>query len=482
MTARPTCLFTGQELDEHTKVEHTILDSLGGHITSQIVSSNCFNEQCGNDIDQVLADLYRPVFMALAPALSPRIDGCTTHYDEEGRSYTTRNGVTSMYGVEITERDAQGKPVKARGTVRALRRLAKSMKVDPDKIEITENVPLPVKVVYGQYPVVEPRAELSALKCAVLTFDHMLADQPEKRFTRCENLAPLREDIRRCVLDTKQVDFRLLHRAVLGLQLDRERQGRYEEILSWFPDYGREPFEHVLIAAAHRKARTLDIAWHVAGIEWQGFRLCSDWTGDDFTCVVINQILKGGTFHGPFWIDRSLPICKDTPFRSAPDNDIIESGPEHITHTIGEFRSEAYRRAVYHVEVNCDDELRDVLVRATRSEDCQGHQLLAGIVIHACRLYSDKVREHPDFHGLLAAFRSEATAFDGYVIPPGSEIPDIDWPACHVLYRALLKKLVARFGLPGHRFPIPDGIATETYQNDVAFKGIPKNEWRPRSS
>jgi len=46
-----TGLFTGEVLTPDTRVEHTILDSLGGRVTSRIATSSDFNEQIARQVD-----------------------------------------------------------------------------------------------------------------------------------------------------------------------------------------------------------------------------------------------------------------------------------------------------------------------------------------------------------------------------------------------------------------------------------------------
>ena len=41
---KPTCLFTGEVLNENTKLEHAIPESLNGKIALKKVSSTAFNE------------------------------------------------------------------------------------------------------------------------------------------------------------------------------------------------------------------------------------------------------------------------------------------------------------------------------------------------------------------------------------------------------------------------------------------------------
>lgn len=68
-----TCLFTDAPLTSDTRIEHTILDSLGGRVTSRIVTSSEFNEQSAREVDLAAKQIYWPVLMNRAHLVSSRV-------------------------------------------------------------------------------------------------------------------------------------------------------------------------------------------------------------------------------------------------------------------------------------------------------------------------------------------------------------------------------------------------------------------------
>ena len=476
---RPLCLFSGEELGPETKFEHTILQSLGGRIRSRRATTNEFNEKCGERVDPWLTALYRPVFAVLAPALPANVAAGATFHDRHGRRYTLRDGVTEMEGIEVVERK-EGRPVAAVATDpdALLRWASKSVGLEPSQIRLEKHKPMSESIVYSQMPVTEPRAELSALKCVLLTFDETLAGQGEHRFTRLPELAALCSDVRRCVAERQEVDLAVLHTHVLGMQLAREP--RYGQILSWLPRYGKKDFEHVLIAVGHTPAGTLDVAWSIAGVEWQGFRLCSNWGRFDFTCAVVSQTLRNGRVHGPFWFDHSTPICKPTLLRSAPGPGVSDRDLSDTVELISAVRAEAYKRAVLYVEMQCDEQLRQAFTLECRQGSATDHRLLDGILSHTSRLYPDTTCQRGEFRSEFGRFREKGQVYERIQIVPDAPVPDdVDWERCIADYRSLLQRLVNIFGLPGHRFSVGSETELQTFGNHTAFTDIPQPTWRP---
>ena len=64
-----TCLFTSAPLNESTKVEHTIPESLGGRVRSSVVSSTDFNEGWGETLVPALKKPYAMIMNRLGPLL-----------------------------------------------------------------------------------------------------------------------------------------------------------------------------------------------------------------------------------------------------------------------------------------------------------------------------------------------------------------------------------------------------------------------------
>lgn len=92
------CLITGEPLDESTKIEHTILRSLGGQITSREVTSSDFNQKCGNSVDIALADVFKHIFAILASATISNADPGNVLYTSEDKSlrFYLNNGFSTL--------------------------------------------------------------------------------------------------------------------------------------------------------------------------------------------------------------------------------------------------------------------------------------------------------------------------------------------------------------------------------------------------
>lgn len=460
-----TCLFTGQTLDNQTRVEHTILSSLGGRIQSQIVSCSGFNQKCGELIDVVLADTYSDVFMALAPMLpSWSNPGKTVVWDESGNPFVIQDGVTSMEEIRVVARDARGIPTQAISSdIEGLKRWArKSLGKSGAQISIDENHPLPAEITYRRRPIVSKEAEVSALKCVLLTFDHLFADQPERRFTRFPELQHVRQKVNEFVMKGAAVDLEFLHTYILGVQPEAGR--RFSELRARMLSLPVQAFEHILIASGNPPTRTLDVVWNVAGIEWLGFRLSSNWRGPYFTSVIVNQVLGDGVVAGPSWSVNSEALCQPSTFRSVPGPEVTAGNAEARVQAIpSALRRAAYQRAILHVEMNSDETVRRDLVRECIQGKTIGHCLQAAVPVHLSRFYSADVVSSTEFKAALEAFKLELQEFGNVHIRCLSDGDTVDWDRCASMYRGMLRRLISEFGELGHMFvhdstiiPVPE--------------------------
>lgn len=64
------CLFTDAELDENTKVEHTIQRALRGRVRSKEVTSSTFNELRGGEVGPYFSGVYAETMHVLGPCLA----------------------------------------------------------------------------------------------------------------------------------------------------------------------------------------------------------------------------------------------------------------------------------------------------------------------------------------------------------------------------------------------------------------------------
>ncbi len=194
------------------------------------------------------------------------------------------------------------------------------------------------------------RLEIAALKSLLLTFDHLLREDPG-RFTRHAKLAPVRDFVKRIILtgDLGASDRYIYDRFVLGLQYDRlcELQ-RLRQGLS----IPTAEFEHVMVASANPPAHTVDALWWVAGIDPFGFRLCADWTDQPFTFVMASGVLKDAqTCCEPVF---EVFNCKVEAQRRAYGW-TTTADEARLNGEIDGHHREALRRAYYLVETRCPE-------------------------------------------------------------------------------------------------------------------------------
>ncbi len=288
-----TCLFTDSPLTENTKIEHTIPAKIGGRIRSTRVASDGFNARCGSSVDRELIGTYWQLMMTLGPLLAIehqagerriQISGSSGHHVVDGKAVVHRKGS------EIIDRD----PKTNRPTAAAAQNLETIMHI------LRPNMPASAKIEQSYFPhdygyadlpvcqLLSAEIEVAVLKSAMLTFDHLLIEHPN-RFTRSPVLAPLRNSIKEIIMGGAD-DSAFLRRVSLGVQyekIDEYRKLRNEG------GFSSTDFEHVLIVSANLPTRTLDLVFWVFGLEPYGFRLCDDWSDGAFTYLVINGVLHG---------------------------------------------------------------------------------------------------------------------------------------------------------------------------------------------
>ncbi len=125
-----TCLFTGEPLNEDTLVEHAIPRSMGGRLESKIVSSSSFNNQC-SQWDNKLKLLYEPFLNVLSPLLPREAQPGEMKIEVPGEppGLVLEKGIMQRKGVNVTERDESGHPVKAYGKdIQSLQNIQKAFK------------------------------------------------------------------------------------------------------------------------------------------------------------------------------------------------------------------------------------------------------------------------------------------------------------------------------------------------------------------
>jgi len=299
--------------------------------------------------------------------------------------------------------------------------------------------------------------EIAALKSIMLTFDHVLRGEP-RCFTRSVALAPVREFVRRIVLDRQPPNWEDMNRYVLGLQYDRLPQIR---AMRQRASTHRTPFEHVLIASGKTGTRTLDAAWLVADSDPQAFRLSVDWRAYDFTCIVVMDIVEGGTTRGPFWWEGDGMVLPYTNLRSHPSlggsREAVQQQMEQLVGAVADHRREAVRQAVDYVERHCDEFVRENLGRLTRlsGEPDVPRRVADGLVFRLNRMFHQRLVNAPDKAALCTDIvkkhlRALPEAVGMETIDPGDKVgANVTWPMWLALERAILDELREPLGLPG---------------------------------
>ena len=462
--AAHTCLFTEAALPADTKLEHTILRALGGRVRSRIVSSSDFNNSCGSTIDPFLVLTYGDIVRVLGPLLAgehlsgnlkveiPGEDARFTFVLDERGGLTIRGArierdpqthqVTRIYappdaGPDLIARHAQGRPYT------------------------TTTVPTTTADnFFVNRPLILPPLEVCALKCGMLTFDHLLARHPARRFTRLQQLDSVRKLVREFVL-AGRVDPAPIGYHSLGMQYAKAI--RLRSIRGQIPVSPR-PFEHVLIASGSRRRRRIDMVWSVFGFDPFGFRLTKVYNGDDFTCVVINRPLRGdGGVSGPFWKDEAEQICDQTNACSYPVR-MTDAIKCEVVRQITTHRQDAHRRAVDLVE-RSDAQLLVERLRNEAALNRTGNRSIeAAFRFRLDRLFMGRIHTDADLKRFSAIVDCHLARFDA--AERGTDIADsaaptpVDWPRWIAAYHRILDAMRPEFGLPGHAFT--NGTTIET--------------------
>ena len=83
-----TCLLTNEPLDESTKPEHVIPESLGGRFASREVTSSRINELAGGRLIAQARDSYAELLHILAPMLPSAAKPGVTRRQKRGQVLT----------------------------------------------------------------------------------------------------------------------------------------------------------------------------------------------------------------------------------------------------------------------------------------------------------------------------------------------------------------------------------------------------------
>ncbi|WP_147444956.1 hypothetical protein [Corallococcus sp. CA053C] len=466
MVSMPTCLFTGVELPQTTREEHALPRSLGGRIRSRRITSNSFNNATSNGFDDLLAAPYANAFNYLAPLLSSEHEQGAVEIAVAGhgqhRLYP--GGEIGIRGMIVEQRDAEGRPsAVVHQDPGALLRFAASAGWPPGSW--TQSSEIATKEVEGRrggVPVLAPKMEVAALKCALLAFDEVLADAGAHRFTRSGWLTSATDAIRDIVLHGA-APTSLLERVCWGLAPDELagiRRLRRELVKET-----ETPFEHIVIASGDPRTGAVDLAWVLASIDVWTFRLTRMWNGPAFTAVAGCGTLSGTRRWEPVLVEQCRwQLGQRTRARSVQQG-LTESDAEAITSQIAAHRHSSFRTVVDVVERRSDDVVKSGILNLSRFSEANpvlypGSTAIAhGLERRLRRLFFAQCEDPKSLHFLTTtisaeiaklpqAVQAQAVSRDDEV---GADVAWNDWLGCH---RSILDVVAPCFGPPGYTYTI----------------------------
>jgi len=454
------CLFTNAELGPDTRIEHTIPRSLGGRIKSTLVTSSEFNQRSGRRLDEQLGAVYAEVMRALGPALpaEPRAGVVPVEVPgQEGDWHVNGFGQLAMSGAAVLDRDpATGHPQSAVGPdFASFRPMMHQLGATP--VREVETLPATSEVIFPERATIHWRIEVAALKAILLSFDHLLRDDPE-RFTRSVALRDVRRFVKRIVgSDSEAPDVDMLADISLGVQYDQDLLDLYAKMLveSGVP---ATPFSHTLIVSANSATRTLDAVFWAFETDAHAFRLTKSWQDRGFTYVVNNGVLANTAVTSPVQIARTALLGRPTHrrCRMSVTNHLTSTERDTAAQQLSENRQELYRRAVDHVERNCDSHLQEQLRRLARLNRHSDHRLSTAVCNHIFTLFEGKTQANKaaDRFIELVSPIVDGTAYDVLTEASTSVEPARGWGYWLQIYRDCLDAVRDEFGLPGHIFEI----------------------------
>jgi hypothetical protein len=350
------CLFTGKHICDDNSVEHALPRSMGGRIRSDHSTHREFNNR-SSKFDNILVCSEGGLYFFLLNELQPLMASeyklgqqPTKIIGEEERDAYWENGELRIRGIEIKERDPKsGKPTMIQGpkekgdNIKDILSKAHGQNVNLTDLSgymaITDKTEVKVNV-----GILNHISEIAILKSCLIAFDATISSG-EKRFTRSPHLEEVRNFIRRVIMDGNN-DISLLEKISLGIQYEKclVLNNLRERV-----DGERQEFEHVLVATGDSVSGNLDIVWNIFGIDPYGFRVCTTWDGEDFTVIIVNQVLKDGKVLRPKWLKSPSDICQYTKrcHWANPDDGTIKA--------IVYVRADACSKAAFKKEMEADE-------------------------------------------------------------------------------------------------------------------------------
>lgn len=441
------CIITGSPLDPSTKVEHTILHSLGGRITSRRITSSEFNQKCGSTVDLALTDIFKHIFAMLAPAT---VSGANpgnvlyTSLDKSIRYYLNSGFTTLDKNIIINGKD--GKPAVAYSSnEKAIRKMSSKASLTISNIE---KVALPVEnnTAYRNSQLLGTDIEIAIIKCIILTIEEMTIRKNLPRITEITELRKAICLLKEYIVDEDHYSQKILHEIsdiYYGIQLKGPE--RISQILTSH-SVSLHPFDHIIIVSGNAATKTIDVLWSIAGIEVHGVRLCSSWEGTDFTYIIQNSILKNTADPDLIHINVSSGVlCQECEFRSIQPASNGEFINPFIPSAISLNRQRSYINAIRYIEMNCDDHVYKEFFEPTKY--ISHLTIKESIVRHLSPLYnSDRISEiwNNDFGQSPPAWE---------LLPMRNVMADSPiWKQILSTYRRILEQLSAKDENPNYIF------------------------------
>jgi len=452
-----TCLFTREPLSSATSEEHTIPRSLGGRVRSKVVSSSEFNNACASKVDPYLHEPYALLMCELGPALA--VEHRTGRLDlvdpVTGQRYAMDGeGRHGFSGTRVVKRDQAGRPIVLQGKdPKRLKQIYEQAHGIGATVVCSTVAAGPVAPMNAKpRPFFMAETEVGALKALLLTFDHVLRDSgADRRFTRHPDLAPVREFVRSSVMDDRLFDLSAWNQFSLGLQY--EVLPEIEKVRQRV-QVPRTEFEHVLVVSGDPARRTVDSVWLIADTDPWGFRLADAWSGPYFTCVLVNGILRETSASGPLWLDFSSIECSPTMRRCLPSRFPISEFPKRKTaySEVHDRGIDAYRRAVFYVENNCDEAVKRSISDIALLNSEGDRSMLLAVKEHLERGYAFRIKSKGGSHRFNNVIELGTRSIPAAVLHQavdGSQANKVEWDHWLPIYRGLLREMVCELGMPG---------------------------------
>lgn len=435
-----TCLFSGLSTGGDTTEEHTLLRALGGRFRSRTAAASSFNNGTSNILDAPLAAPYALIMNALAPLLSSEHQpGSLDIVGQPGdRLVLDPGSVARLRGVRIEARDpTTGRPtaMSSEDPV-ALAAIARQIGIPEARLEKTTIPPVASQHVERRQSILCPWAETAMLKCALLTFDHLLGSDPDA-FTRSSGLKGVRDAILAIV---KGADpHGLISMTSWGIDNSRRTA------LLAFADRHRPPpksmFENVLLVSA-QDGGNVDLHCLLAGVDVYRFRVCDRWDGATFNILCGAGMLVGDSPYGPINVAEPMQLDARTDLRSVFARGTSQEAVEDIGRRINIERQRAYVEAVLLVETTADN----FVVENVRALEATGARTLEQAIRQRIdHLYADSVAvgRRPLFTAIvneaMCTLSSEVRQAQATTVAP------MEWID---IYRAALKRLREELGPP----------------------------------